>query len=78
MERGDLPKARGELEAVLAENSEYVEARVSLGLVHYRSGDYDVARAEWQTCLLQAPDHPKARAFLNMPRAKAGAGGGNG
>lgn len=78
MERGDLVKARGELEAVLAENSEYVEARVALGLVLYRSGEFDLARGEWQTCLLQAPEHPKARAFLNMPHARAAARGGNG
>ncbi len=71
MERGDLKSATDELVAVLSENHEYVEARVTLGLVYYRAGHYDSAAAEWRACLRQAPDHPKARAFLNMPRTRA-------
>jgi tetratricopeptide (TPR) repeat protein len=78
MERGELKLALEELNDVLAENSEYVEARVSLGLVYYRAGEYDAASAEWRTCLQHAPDHPKARAFLNMPRTQAAGGEGSG
>jgi Tfp pilus assembly protein PilF len=70
MERGDLRSALHELNGVLGQNPEYVEARVALGLVYYRAGQYDSAAAEWRTCLRQVPDHPKARAFLNMPRTQ--------
>ncbi len=43
---------------------------MSLGLVYYRAGQYDSAATEWRGCLEQVPDHPKARAFLNMPRVQ--------
>ncbi|KPK62863.1 MAG: hypothetical protein AMS21_07055 [Gemmatimonas sp. SG8_38_2] len=78
MERGELDEAISELSAVIAENSNYVEARVSLGLVYYRAGNYDAAAAEWRACLQQVPDHPKARAFLNMPRTLAAGEEGSG
>lgn len=70
MESGDLRGALNELNGVLGEYPEYVEARVAIGLVYYRAGQYDSAAAEWRTCLRQVPDHPKARAFLNMPRTQ--------
>ena len=78
MERGELRGAMDELNNVLAENPGYIEARVSLGLVHYRAGQYDAAAAEWRACLKQVPDHPKARAFLNMPRTHAAGEEGTG
>ncbi len=70
MEGAKLQEAIDELGDVVAENPDYVEARVSLGLVYYRAGKYDSAAAEWEACLEQVPNHPKARAFLNMPRAQ--------
>ncbi len=78
LEHGELDEAISELDGVLDENAHYVEARVSLGLVYYRAGDYDAAAAEWRTCLQQAPDHPKARAFLNMPRTQTAGEEGSG
>lgn len=78
MERGDLESAKDELDSVLDENAEYVEARVSLGLAYYRASEYDAASAEWQICLQQDPDHPKARAFLNMPRTQVAGEEGSG
>ncbi len=74
MDGGELEAASEELKGVLAENPDYVEARVSLGLVLYRAGRYDLASAEWRTCLDKVPDHPKARAFLNMPQMLATGG----
>ena len=70
MERGDLGEARKELDSILDEHPEYVDARVNLGLVHYRAGRYDEAADEWQSCLKRDPDHLKAKAFLNMPRTQ--------
>ncbi len=70
MEGAKLQEAIDELGDVVAENPDYVEARVSLGLAYYRAGKYDLAAAAWEACLQQVPDHPKARAFLNMPHAQ--------
>jgi len=76
LERGDLSRAEAELSEVLADNPDYVDARVTLGLVHYRAGDHDAATREWQACLRRVPSHPKARAFLNMPRTRTAGGEG--
>ena len=70
MERRDLQEALKELQNILADHPDYVEARVNVGLVYYRLGQYDLATEEWRTCLQRNPDHPKARAFLNMPRSQ--------
>jgi Tfp pilus assembly protein PilF len=74
----ELKAAEDELTSVLAEHPDYVEARVTLGLVYYRAGQYDSANAEWRACLQRVPNHPKARAFLNMPRTQAAGEEGTG
>jgi tetratricopeptide (TPR) repeat protein len=66
MQLGQLDEAAGELERALEGNGRFFQARLNLGLVHYRSGRHDTARQEWDECHSQDPNSPQVRAYLHM------------
>lgn len=66
MQLGELDAAEVELERALDGNGRFLQARLNLGLVHYRSGRRDRARAEWEECRSQDPTSPRVRAYLHL------------
>ena len=66
MQLGDLDAAQDELERVLAGNGRFLQARLNLGLIHYRRGHHDAAREEWEECRSQDPNSPQVRAYLRL------------
>ena len=63
---GDLSSAQAELETVLHGNPRFLAARLNLGLIHYRQGNYEQAGTEWETCQSHQPGNPQVRAYLAM------------
>lgn len=66
MHMGELTVAATELEAVLAGNHRFLAARLNLGLVHYRRGEVEKARIEWEMARSQQPANAQVRAYLAM------------
>jgi tetratricopeptide (TPR) repeat protein len=54
------------LEEALAQNPRYVDARVTLGLVHWKAGRRARAREAWERCLLDNRDEVRARSYLDF------------
>jgi tetratricopeptide (TPR) repeat protein len=63
---GRYLEAREELERVLRVRPDLDEARTTLGLARYLSGDTDGARAVWRDCRERAPDDVRIDAYLAM------------
>ena len=66
LEVEEWEKARSELEEILQSHPDMVAPRNLLGVVHYRRGQKELARRQWQTSRLNAPDDPAARAWLKI------------
>ncbi|MEJ2218673.1 MAG: tetratricopeptide repeat protein [Gemmatimonadota bacterium] len=66
MQLGEFDSAMQELHKAIEGNSDFFQARVNLGLCHFRLGDHDEARAEWQRCRERRPESPQVRAFLTL------------
>jgi len=63
---GRYLEAREALEQVLRERPGLNEARTTLGLACYLSGDTDGARDVWRECRERHPDDPRVDAYLAM------------
>jgi tetratricopeptide (TPR) repeat protein len=72
LEAGRPLEAREELERILAEHPDFLDAMASLGLAHYLSGDAAAARDVWSRCQARRPDNARVEAYLAMTRRLAG------
>jgi tetratricopeptide (TPR) repeat protein len=63
---GHYLDARDELERITAVRPDFEEARTTLGLARYLSGDADGAREMWQACRQRRPDDARLAAYLAM------------
>jgi putative PEP-CTERM system TPR-repeat lipoprotein len=68
--RHDLPDAINELERVVADVPNFVEARTLLGAALYSHGDLEQAQEQLERALQQAPANPQARALLAAVQLK--------
>lgn len=66
LEGGNPLRAREELERIVAARSDWIEARVHLGLARYLSGDTGGARETWHSCQAERPDLERVSAYLAM------------
>ncbi|HKJ91913.1 MAG TPA: tetratricopeptide repeat protein [Longimicrobiales bacterium] len=66
MQLGEFEPAKHELLKAIEGNPNFFQARLNLGLCHFRTGAHDDARAEWQRCREQYPESPQVRAFLTL------------
>ena len=66
LEAGRPLEAREELEVILAENGDFLDALASLGLAHYLSGDAVAAREVWARCQARRPNNARVEAYLAM------------
>lgn len=66
LEAGRPLEAREELEAILAENGDFLDALASLGLAHYLAGDAVAAREVWARCQARRPNNARVEAYLAM------------
>jgi tetratricopeptide (TPR) repeat protein len=66
LEAGRPLEAREELEAILAEHGDFLDALASLGLAHYLSGDAVAAREVWASCQARRPNNARVEAYLAM------------
>lgn len=66
LECGRSLEAREELEAVVAAQPEFFEARATLGLACYVSGDVISAATIWESMEQKYPDEVRIRAYLAM------------
>jgi tetratricopeptide (TPR) repeat protein len=55
---------------ILNQNTNYSEAKTTLGLCYYRQQRFADAKKEWQEVLRIDPQHIKARSYLNMLKEK--------
>lgn len=62
--RQDTLRAIDTYEAILQQDSTFVDVWVNLGVVYALSGEKEKARSAWQAALRQKPDHEAASAFL--------------
>jgi tetratricopeptide (TPR) repeat protein len=58
--------ARDELERITTARPDFEDARATLGLARYLSGDADGARELWRTCRERRPDDARIGAYLAM------------
>ncbi|HEU5169877.1 MAG TPA: tetratricopeptide repeat protein [Gemmatimonadales bacterium] len=63
---GHYLDARDELEKVIAARPEFEDARATLGLARYLSGDAGGAREIWRVCRDRRPDDARVGAYLAM------------
>jgi hypothetical protein len=61
-------EAREELEKILAEHADFVDAQASLGLAHYLAGDASAAAEIWGRCRTRRPNNARVEAYLAMAR----------
>lgn len=66
LEAGRPLEAREQLEAILAEHPDFLDAAASLGLAHYLAGDAAAAREIWAKCQQRRPPDAKVGAYLAM------------
>ncbi|MGH7701547.1 MAG: tetratricopeptide repeat protein [Gemmatimonadales bacterium] len=66
LESGNTLEARDELERVVADRPNFVDALAALGLARYLSGDAAGARAVWHDCLAERPKNARVEAYLAM------------
>lgn len=71
LEAGRPLEAREELESILAEHPDFLDAAASLGLSHYLAGDAAAARAVWAGCQQRRPPDAKVGAYLAMAQRLA-------
>ena len=66
LEAGEVLSAREELERVVRDRPNFLDALASLGLARYLSGDAVGAQAIWRECLLARPKNARVEAYLAM------------
>jgi tetratricopeptide (TPR) repeat protein len=66
LEVGRTLEARDELERVVRERPQFVDAQAALGLARYLSGDAAGAEEIWNECLNIRPENPRVEAYLAM------------
>ncbi len=66
LESGRTLEAREELERVVEDQPDFLDAFAVLGLARYLSGDAAGARDVWHTCLERRPGHARVSAYLAM------------
>ncbi len=66
LEAGRPLEAREELERILSENGDFLDAMASLGLAHYLAGDASAAREVWSRCQARRPKNARVEAYLAM------------
>lgn len=66
LEEGRTLAAREELERVVADRPNFVDALAALGLARYLSGDAAGAQAVWKDCLSERPSNARVEAYLGM------------
>ena len=69
---GDYDRAIEKLKAILAEDSSHFDAQLSLGMAHYRKGDYPTAIAEGHRAEKLKPDEQLVHTNLSLFYMKAG------
>ena len=68
LEAGRPLEAREELERILAEHADFIDAMASLGLAHYLAGDASAAREVWSRCQARRPNNARVEAYLAMAK----------
>lgn len=68
LEAGRPLEAREELERILAEHADFIDALASLGLAHYLAGDAAAARDVWARCQARRPNNARVEAYLAMAK----------
>ena len=66
--KGFLSRAIQELQTLRNENSNFLPARIQLGLLHYSQGNILDAELEWENVLEIDPTHREAQAYLEMAK----------
>lgn len=70
--RGDYDRCIAKLTALLAENPDYFDAQLSLGMAYYRKGDYATAIAEGHKAEKARPNEQLVHTNLSLFYMKAG------
>ncbi len=70
--QGDFAGAVAKLKAVLAQDAEYFEAQLALGMAHYRLGDYAAAIAEGHKAEKLRPKEQLVHTNLSLFYMKSG------
>ena len=66
LEAGRPLEAREELEYILAEHPDFLDAEAALGLAHYLAGDASSAREHWARCKGRRAPDARVDAYLAM------------
>ena len=66
LETGRPLEAREQLERIVGEHPDFLDAQAALGLAHYLAGDAGAAREIWGRCQAQRPRNVRVEAYLAM------------
>jgi tetratricopeptide (TPR) repeat protein len=66
--KGFLTRAMQELQTLKTEASDYIPARIQLGLLHYSQGNILDAELEWEGVMSIEPTNREAIAYLDMAK----------
>ncbi len=66
LQQGRLTLAASEFGKLLARRPDHLQARLGLGLVHFRPGERERAREAWKACRRAAPGDGTAEVYLAM------------
>jgi tetratricopeptide (TPR) repeat protein len=64
--RNRLAEALMQLGVALEGNPRFYQARMNLGMVHYRAGNQDAAREAWLQCRQQDPQDARVQSYLRL------------
>lgn len=66
--KGYINKAFEELRRLKTEHSNFIPARIALGLLHYGSGNILEAQTEWQNALVKEPRNEELLMYINLSK----------
>lgn len=66
--KGFMSRAIQELQSLKADHSDYVPARIQLGLLNYSQGNVLDAELEWEAIMDIDPNNREAKAYLEMAK----------
>jgi len=66
--KGFLTRSMQELQQLKSEHSDFLPARIQLGLLHYSQRNILDAELEWEAVLDISPNHREAKAYLEMAK----------
>jgi tetratricopeptide (TPR) repeat protein len=66
LQSGQRDKSIKELQKLIRENPQFLQARIKLGVIFYNANRFVEAIDQWESVLFRDPTHPEATRYLEL------------